>query len=88
MNRDEAGPTANRARLPQPTNRNFVSPEELSAALLRLSPTTLDCVLGPAAAMRFRRRRETVRDLIVGAIRMGVSPIALFDSLDVPQREV
>lgn len=84
MNRDEAGPTANLARLSDPADRNCVSPEALSVALLRLSPTALDCALGHAAATRFRHRRETVCDLIVGAVVMGISPIALFDSLDIP----
>lgn len=68
---------------PRPTDRYFASPEDLSRALLDMSPEALDTALGHAAAMRFRHRHETVCDLIVGALCMGVSPMRLFDSLDI-----
>jgi hypothetical protein len=71
------------SELPWPVGRKFASPQALSVALLELSPAELESTVGHAAAIRFRRRHETICDLIVAAIRVGTSPVRLFDSLDI-----
>lgn len=62
----------------------YPSPSDLSEFLLAQNQQTLERAVGPDVSDRFRQRRETVSDLVVGAVCCGLDPVRLFHSLDVP----
>jgi len=58
--------------------RRFHRPSQLIAAVLREDQDKVEAVLGPVAAGRMRTGHETVRDLILAAVWMGVSPTEMW----------
>lgn len=51
---------------------------ELRSVLLQMNPAQMDIMLGQQVANRFRTEDETVRDLIIAAICLGVDPIEMW----------
>lgn len=60
--------------------RRFSSPGELVAAILREESDGLERELGSSVAHRIRTGRATVRDLILGALWMGASPVEMWSA--------
>jgi hypothetical protein len=77
--------TERRAGTTEYASNDFVSPRAFAAFLVRLGNKSLRDLLGAEGARRIRQGHVTLCDVVIGAIRLGLNPLDLFDAVDVAQ---
>ena len=70
-----------RARAGDLPDRCFASPAAFASCLRGLGASALSRILGDAGARRVRHGKVSLCDLVVGSLRCGRDPLALFDDV-------